>query len=256
MTNDRLWQKTIDPSTTAFFLDVDGTLLGFKERPEDVVADDELLQTLRNLRQAANDAVAFVSGRALADLDRIASPLVLPAGAVHGADIRFADGRHEVLAADALDELRTEATAFVAARPGLRLEDKGATIALHFRAKPDLEHEVMAFLKDRISGDDLMIQPGKMVAEVKSSRSHKGKAIETLMATPPFAGRQPLFIGDDLTDEHGFATVNTMHGVSIKVGPASEPTVALHRLEDPSAVLNFLSVICRSDGKTPNKAVS
>lgn len=240
------WWSEIVPAVTAFFLDVDGTLLGFKERPEDVVADPPLLDLLRRLRSVSGGAVALVSGRMISDLDRIVAPLKLPAGGVHGADLRFAEGRRDTFEGAALADVRDSARGFVGARPGLRLEDKGATIAVHFRQAPERADEVRRFLDHAIAGHDLMVQHGKMVAEVKSSGCHKGMAIEALMQTVPFTGRVPLFMGDDLTDEHGFETVNAYGGITVKVGGADERTVARHRLADTHAVREFLSVICRS----------
>lgn len=246
MSTTPAWWDEIDLARTAFYLDVDGTLLGFKERPEDVVADEALLTLLTRLREKTHGAVALVSGRTISDLDRIVAPLALPAGGVHGAELRFADGRREAAAGTAIAEVRDAAEAFVAAHPGLRLEDKGgAAIAVHYRQAPERKDEVRAFLERTVTDPALMIQHGKMVAEVKPAGCHKGKAIESLMATPPFAGRAPLFMGDDLTDEHGFATVNDHHGISIKIGVADEPTVAMHTLPDTSAVRDFLDHLCR-----------
>ena len=240
---DADWARAIRPEATAFFLDVDGTLLGFKDRPEDVVADAALLALLTDLRQAANGAVALVSGRMISDLDRIVSPLVLPAGGTHGAELRFADGHREMPAGDVLEHLREEARVFVAARPGLMLEDKGATIAIHYRHAPEHAGAIGQFLATAVEGHDLAVQHGKMVAEVRPRGRHKGVAIDTLMRTAPFSGRRPLFIGDDLTDEHGFESVNAMDGLSIKVGHADEATVARHRLADTLAVRAFFQKI-------------
>ncbi len=242
------WWGAIGAARTAFFLDVDGTLLGLRERPEDVLADVALLALLRRLTTAASGAVALVSGRMIADLDRIVAPLVLPAGGVHGTDLRFADGRRETAEASSLASVRAEVQALVAAHPGLRLEDKGATLAVHYRQAPDLASEVKRLLEDAARGHGLMVQHGKMVAEVKSANGHKGTAIIALMGTPPFAGRMPLFMGDDLTDEHGFASVNALGGCSIKVGSPDEPTVAARRLADTGDVRDFLSFICQSAG--------
>ena len=230
------WRTTIDPSKVALFLDVDGTLLGFKDRPEDVVADEALRDTLVRLRAKTGGALALVSGRTLSDLDRIMAPLVFTAGATHGADMRWPDGRSEAMGAEALAQVRPVVEAFVAARKGLRLEDKGAALAVHFRQVPAREDEVGQYLDTAVAGHDLMIQRGKMVAEVKSSLSSKGKAIEQLMGIDPFAGRVAMFIGDDLTDEHGFASINALDGISIKVGSPHEKTIARFRLDDVPAV--------------------
>ena len=246
MSSTPAWWDEIDAETTAFFLDVDGTLLDFRERPEDVVADTALLEILKRLRDKANGALALVSGRMISDLDRIVAPLSLPAAGVHGAELRFSDGRREAAAGTAIAEVREAAASFVAAHEGLRLEDKGgAAIAVHYRQAPDRKEDVRAFLERTVTDDALTIQHGKMVAEVKPAGCHKGKAIEALMATPPFAGRTPLFMGDDLTDEHGFESVNRLGGASVRIGGADEPTVAAHRLADTSAVRDFLDYLCK-----------
>ena len=242
------WRRRVRPTESAIFLDVDGTLLGFKDRPEDVVADDPLRRLLGELHAATGGAVAFVSGRAISDIDRIMQPLVWPAAGVHGAELRFADGTRRDIAADALHELRGDAEAFVAARPGLRLEAKGGTtFAIHFRQAPERADEVHGFLDRLVTSDDVMVQHGKMVAEVKPRSCNKGAAIKALLDTVPFKDRRPVFIGDDLTDEYGFAQVNSSGGISVKVGDGSEKSVALQRLEDISAVRTFLELICRSD---------
>ncbi len=242
------WRTAVRPRDTAFFLDVDGTLLGFKDRPADVVADADLQVLLKCLVAASGGAVALVSGRMVSDLDRIMAPLVLPAAGVHGADLRFADGRRVLFEGTAVAAVRAAADSFVACHEGLTIEDKGGTtFAIHFRRVPELAAAVGQFLDQAVSGHDLMVQHGKMVAEVKPRGCHKGLAIEALMGSSPFAGRRPLFVGDDLTDEHGFVSVNQAGGVSIKVGHAEEETTAHHRLVDISAVRNFLDLICRSD---------
>ena len=240
------WQAGVDPKRTALFLDVDGTLLGFKPRPEDVVADGELRALLGTLDKATSGAVALISGRMVEDLDRIMAPVVLAAGGTHGADLRWPGGRRAVVAVKTLAEVRPRVEAFVAAREGLMLEDKGAALAVHFRHAPQREAEIRRFLDETVGDLELMVQHGKMVAEVKSRFSSKGKAIERFMEAPPFAGRMPLFIGDDLTDEHGFASVNALGGLSVKVGDESEPTVARRRLANVAGVRAFLTAMCRS----------
>ena len=236
----------LSPERTAFFLDVDGTLLGFRSRPDDVVADPDLLRLLRVLREAAAGAVALVSGRMISDLDRIVAPLVLPAAGVHGADIRFADGARSTTGAAAMAPVRGAVATFVAARAGLFLEDKGATLALHYRHAPDREGEVQEFVQSLRDYPGIAVQEGKFVAELKPESCDKGTAILALMDTAPFVGRRPVFIGDDLTDEHGFAAVNRLGGSSIKVGPAGARTAASFRVADPDAVRALLRHPCRS----------
>ena len=239
------WQSQIPPASTAFFLDVDGTLLGFKSRPEEVVADADLIDLLQALSAASDGAVALVSGRMVSDLDRIVAPLILPAGGVHGADIRFADARRLSIGAMAMDPVRSSVEAFVATRPGLILEDKGATLAVHYRHAPEREVEVRDFLAHVRAGHDVAVQEGKFVAELKPVDCNKGHAIVALMETAPFAGRRAFFMGDDLTDEHGFRAVNEAGGVSVKVGSPDAPTLAQFRVADVEEARALLQEICR-----------
>jgi trehalose 6-phosphate phosphatase len=234
--------------TTAFFLDVDGTLLDFKSRPEAVVGDPELIETLDTLFRLAGGALALVSGRMVGDLDRIVAPLLLPAAGAHGADIRFADGTRATVDASMLDALRGEIRDFVDARPGLMLEDKGSTLAIHFRHAPERAFEARHFLQGLTEGRDLMAQDGKLVVELKPSACDKGHAILALMKTKPFAGRRALFIGDDLTDEHGFRAVNDSDGLSIKVGSPDGETVARLALAHVRDVRDFLRNLSRLTG--------
>jgi trehalose 6-phosphate phosphatase len=224
-------------SFCAYFLDVDGTLLDIKPRPEDVVADDELRELLAELAFAARGALALVSGRAIKDIDRIFAPLFFPVSGLHGAEIRFADGSRGRSRPDgAMDGVRRPLAGFVAAHPGLRLEDKGAALAIHFRQTPELAHEVLEFLGALAQQTGLAVQEGKMVAELKEASHDKGKGIAALLACPPFSGRKPVFIGDDLTDESGFLFVNARGGVSVRVGAAGIASAAHYRVQDPASV--------------------
>lgn len=233
-------------SACAFFLDVDGTLLEIKPRPEDVVADDALRRLLRALEKRAGGAFALVSGRRIDDVDRIFSPLQFPCAGLHGAEIRFPDGTRTEARTDleegALARARSRCKEFVAENPGARLEDKGAALALHFRQRPDLESKVLTYLRS-LAGDGLAVQEGKMVAELKDARVSKGSAIEALLASPPFARRRPVFIGDDVTDESGFQLVNAIGGISVRVGCADAVTKARFCLEDPAALRRELGLL-------------
>jgi trehalose 6-phosphate phosphatase len=125
------------------------------------------------------------------------------------------------------------------------LEDKGATIALHFRQQPDLENEVLALLQSVAQSLDLVVQPGKMVAELKPAGHSKATAIEVLLASPPFKGRTPVFIGDDLTDEGGFDFVNERGGVSVRVGLAQASTGASFFVSDPAQLREQLAAVIK-----------
>jgi trehalose 6-phosphate phosphatase len=222
------------PATSAYFFDVDGTLLELRRRPEEVVADEHLRGLLMRLQRAASGAVALVSGRSVADLDRIFDPLTLPTAGLHGADIRFPDGTRQVPRSDLMDEVRPSVAAFAESHAGIWLEDKGATLAIHFRERPELAGEVLTFLSPFQQGRDLAVQEGKMVVELKSAAFDKGTAIKTLMTRAPFKGRRPVFIGDDLTDEHGFAEVQRAGGVAIRIGVPDVPTKARLHMPDPA----------------------
>lgn len=227
---------------SAYFLDVDGTLLGIEPRPEDVVADSALLALLQGLEARAGGAFALVSGRRIDDIDRIFAPVRFPAVGLHGAEMRLADGIRIFADGGRMDEMRPSLRAFVEARDGVWIEDKGATLAVHFRQRPELAGEVLSFLRPLARGG-LMVQEGKMVAELRESRHDKGKAIDTLMAIPPFAGRMPIFVGDDVTDESGFEVVNRRGGFSIRVGAAEAETKARFRLADPAELRRELAAL-------------
>jgi trehalose 6-phosphate phosphatase len=224
-------------SSCAYFLDVDGTLLDIMPRPEDVAADEPLRTLLAELAGAARGALGLVSGRTIKGIDRIFAPLVLPAAGLHGAEIRFPDGSRSGSPNDGeMDCVRQPLADFIAGHPGLRLEDKGAALAVHFRQTPNLAHEVLEFLAALAQKNGLAVQEGKMVAELKQVRHDKGKGIAALLANPPFLGRKPVFIGDDLTDESGFRFVNAQGGVSVRVGAAGIASDAHYRLPDPASV--------------------
>jgi len=233
-------------SSCAYFLDVDGTLLDIMPRPEDVVADETLRTLLVGLAGAAGGALGLVSGRAIEDIDRIFAPHIFPAAGLHGAEIRFPDRSRSGSPNDgAMDCVRPPVADFVAAHPGLRLEDKGAALAVHFRQTPELAGDVLEFLKSLAQINGLAVQEGKMVAELKQARHDKGKGIAALLANPPFLGRKPVFIGDDLTDESGFSFVNAHGGVSVRVGFAEAATNAHYRLTDPAGVRAELQRLLR-----------
>lgn len=221
---------------SAYFLDVDGTLLEIKPRPEDVVADAGLRALLSEISAGADGALALVSGRKIEDLDRIFAPLIFPAAGLHGAEIRYAGGARVAPPEGTMDQVRQPLADFVATHPALRLEDKGAALAIHFRQVPDLAETVLNFAGALAKRHGLFMQEGKMVAELKDPRHDKGQGIAALLATSPFSGRLPVFIGDDRTDENGFLFVNAQGGVSVRSGSAGVATQARYQLRDPDDV--------------------
>ena len=230
---------------SAYFLDVDGTLLEIQPHPEDVAADDTLLRLLADLAAAAHGALALVSGRALADIDRIFAPLTFCAAGLHGAEIRFPDGSRTCGDRHAMDCVRPQVAGFVEAHPGLRLEDKGAALAVHFRQAPGLGQRVLEFLHPLAQKSGLAVQQGKLVAELKETHHNKATAIAALLERAPFSGRTPVLMGDDLTDEYGFSFVNAHGGISVRAGEATA-SAASYCLPGPPAVRTELCKLLQS----------
>jgi trehalose 6-phosphate phosphatase len=224
---------------TALFLDFDGTLADLAPEPDAVLVAPGVIPALLRLSAQLDGALAIVSGRRLADLDGFLAPLRLPLATEHGAQRRDTQGRVASLAEPDLRALAERATELAAQHDGLRVEIKQAAVALHYRHAPELESlclQVMQEAAGRTPGVELL--SGKYVFEVKPANVSKGSAIKAFMAEPPFAGRLPLFAGDDTTDEAGFAAVQSLGGEGIKVGEGA--TVAHHRCASPEALRLWL----------------
>jgi trehalose 6-phosphate phosphatase len=192
-------------------------------------------------------ALALVSGRNLADLDRLFFPLRLPAAGAHGAERRTAAGRVDVRHdAAALIPALSLLEAWVGAHPGTLLEDKQGSLALHYRAAPELEAAARVAAAAAVSrvGPEFHVQEGKKVLEIKPTAVSKGAAIAQFMTERPFAGRRPVFVGDDLVDEDGFTVVNRLGGHSVAVG-VERPTNARWRVADEGHVLRWLETMSR-----------
>ena len=230
------------PDGWAFFLDLDGTLIDIAPTPEGVVIPPGLPDLLTRLSARAGGALALVSGRPMASLDRFLAPARLPSAGIHGAEMRFADGHRESLTGVDLAPLRARMAALVARHPELLVEDKSVSTTIHYRARPALGPEVEAAVRAAVAGDPrLTVQPGKMMVEVHIAGADKGSALTRFMASPPFVGRRPLAVGDDLTDEHMFRVAVATGGLAVRVGPDDRETAATARLADASAVRSWLS---------------
>lgn len=238
--------KLDDARRWALFLDLDGTLLPIVETPDKARVSNRLRGLVGGLLPRLGGALAIISGRTVAEIDRLLAPLVLPAAGVHGLERRAADGAiRDASPAGTLGLLRAPLAAFAERWPGVIVEDKGRSLALHYRRAPAAESEARALVHALAAGhDDLKALHGKMVFEIKSRHVDKGTAIAAFLKEPPFAGRVPVFIGDDLTDEDGFAFVNAAGGFSIRVGAAGD-TAARHRLADVGAVVDWLERLAR-----------
>lgn len=225
------------------FFDFDGTLAHIAEHPDAIEVEHHLVETLTALEARLDGAVAIVSGRPIAQIDRFLAPLKLTAAGKHGLECRLPGGvlSPPVAPVAALARVKQKLADVVAADPRLLLEDKEHTIALHYRKAPDAESLCRAAVTEALAGeqDDLHVLDGKMVLEIKPAHSNKGAAIEQFMADAVFQNRQPLFAGDDVTDEDGFVVVNTMGGISIKVGAECD-TSAQYHVRDVNAFLDWL----------------
>lgn len=210
------------PAQAALLLDVDGTLLDIAPRPQDAVAPAGLRDTLLRLSRVLDGALAFISGRPIADIDRLFAPLRLAAAGGHGAEIRSAAGGAIRQHVPALDRtLKLQFSGIAALGAGIIIEDKDYSIALHYRLAPELGGAVMNAVVDiaeRAGGDALEILPGKSVIEVKPRGFDKGSGLRHLMAQAPFAGRKPVFVGDDITDHAAFSALPEFGGVGFSVG--------------------------------------
>ena len=213
----------------ALFLDFDGTLVDIAPRPELVVVKPEMLAALSVLQQRLDGRLAIVSGRPVEELDRMLTPLVLPAAGVHGMERRGPDGVLRRLPAPDFTAVRAAATALAEQHPGLWVEEKYGALALHYRQAPELQELCSTTMAAAVNASPgLVLMEGKMIVEVKASGVSKGTAIRDFLAEAPFAGSRPLFAGDDTTDEAGFAQVQAMGGIGLKVGPGL--TVAQQRI--------------------------
>lgn len=227
----------------SLFLDMDGVLAPIAPTPDAVLADPRRTEVIKQLVLALDGRVAIVSGRTLAEIDRISGQASPAAAGVHGLVRRRADGTQINMPASggiALAALDIEA--FAADRPGLLIENKGVAVGLHYRQAPEHETAILDLAARLAEQLDLVIQRGVLVAELKTPGADKGAAVSAFMAEPPFAGSIPIMLGDDLTDEDGFTAASALGGFGVLVGPP-RPTAARYGLSDPDAVLNWLEQI-------------
>jgi trehalose 6-phosphate phosphatase len=230
----------------AVFLDVDGTILEIAETPQDVHVPEGLKILLNALCLRLDGALALISGRSIAELDRLFAPFRFCVAGVHGSERREPAGcvMRARIDASVLDGVRVDLSRMVDEFPGLLLEDKQIALAMHFRRVPHLWSlvcERMAAVAAGL-GPEFALQPGRCVFEIRPAAWTKATAIERFMEQPPFHGRVPIFLGDDVTDEDGFTWVNDKGGVSVRVGLAQQ-SVAKYALGDVSETLTLLRSI-------------
>lgn len=226
----------------ALFLDFDGTLVEIAPSPEGVHLDRRVAPALTVLRDQLGGALALVSGRPIGFLDEVLAPHRFDIAGLHGAQIRVDDElRSQADAHEGMRGALRDLVRFANSHVGIIVEDKRISAALHWRLAPSLESEALSLMRDiaRRMGPGIRLQEGKAVAELVPAGASKGSAIAWLMATPTYAGRQPVFIGDDITDEDGFKAVNAMGGVSVRIG-ADRESHATCRLASPTALRHIL----------------
>src|SRR6478609_4774409 len=231
-------------SETAILLDIDGTLLDLMPTPREVWVPPGLVKTLNRLMVRTNGALALVSGRSLNDIDLIFAPDQFPAVGGHGAEMRL-DPDSESVASHAppMDkELKRRLAAIAKLSPGILLEDKGYSLALHYRLAPHAEkaiYEAVSLIRADLPNAPIEVMPGKCVCEIKPSGFNKASGVIELMAHDPFKGRRPIFIGDDVTDESVFAIMPDFGGLAFSVGRRAHG-VAGH-FEEPRDVREWLA---------------
>lgn len=235
----------------AVLLDIDGTILDLAPTPGAVIVPASLRQTLTRLSRATGGALALVSGRSLHDIDLLFAPLLLPAIGGHGAEIRLSPhDAGETEHAQVLDgDLRERLAELAVDAPGVLVEDKGYSLAVHYRLAPEQEGRVkqaVAAIKADWPNEPIEVLPGKSVLEIKPAGFHKGAAIRELMQHSPFAGRRPIFIGDDVTDESAFAVMPEFDGMGFSVGRRASGTA--YCFPAPSDVRGWLERLSGGDG--------
>ncbi len=239
-----------DTRRLAVFLDVDGTLLALRDTPDEVRSDTALRVRLARLATRTDGALALISGRTLTEIDRIFAPLQLSAAGTHGGEIRHAGTD---LSPPSLTRLDAKALApleaLVAANEGLLLENKGVSVSVHYRLRPEFETECRAAMETlhALDPDSTRLLAGNKVFELTPRSANKGAAINRLLGEAPFRGRQPVFVGDDTTDEAGFAAVNAKDGISVRVAHA-DTTEARFGLANVAAVHTWLDALLDGAG--------
>lgn len=224
----------------ALFLDLDGTLAPIAARPQDVRPDPRRTDLLERLARALDGRLAVITGRTLADADRILEGRVAAVAAVHGLVRRDVAGQlYEHSVHPRLQEAADAFRAFATRDSGLLVEDKGLSVALHFRLAANCAHAARACARRLAAETGLTLQHGDMVEELRTPGPTKADSVRAFMAEPPFFGATPLFLGDDITDEDGFAAARALGGAGILVG-APRPTGARYRLPNVDAALSWL----------------
>jgi len=234
----------------AILLDIDGTLLDLAPTPREVWVPPGLAETLSKLYDRTSGALALVSGRSLNDIDLIFAPEQFPAVGGHGAEMRISADREAVAThAPPMDkELKRRLAAIARLSPGILLEDKGYSLALHYRLAPHAEKAIYAavsLIRADLPNAPIEVLPGKCVCEIKQSGFDKATGVRELMTHEPFRGRRPIFIGDDVTDESVFAIMPDLGGLAFSVGRRAQGVT--DHFDEPRDVRAWLARLTDGD---------
>ena len=232
----------LDWARDALFLDIDGTIIDIAATPEAVIVPESLKLSLSRIRERLGGALALISGRTLPAIDELFAPLKFAAAGAHGAEVRHeADGAVERCAVPLTSAERATLAEVAKRDPRLRLEDKGYSLAVHYRRAPELEDMVIATVRGEVAKlrENLRVLRGKMVVEVKARGFNKGTGLTRLMEHAPFLGRRPIFLGDDVTDEDALGAVGNFSGIGISVGRLLPG--ATQQVESPAEVRAWLA---------------
>lgn len=245
----------------AIFTDFDGTLVEIAETPDSIDVPTDLAERLDQVLHEFDHAFAVITGREISDIDRFLSPLQLPIAGAHGSQRRRADGtldRLDESLINAAQDIVTAIEPLAAAHPDLLIEPKEGAVALHFRQAPELESACRIAMEEALlDHPEFTLVPGKMVLEARPAAFDKGAALRAFMREEPFAGRLPIFIGDDRTDEDAFLAAQELGGVGIKLGPGN--TIARMRIANVHSVhalLRGLAEIATRDRPLPAETVT
>ena len=227
---------------SSLFLDLDGTLLDIVDRPEDVRADESLRALLGDLAERLDGRVAVISGRSLEQIDGILGDIAadLAVSGSHGCEHRWKGVWARPVRPESLDRVAERARAFAQARQGVLAEEKSYGVALHYRLNPGAEPDARHLAEALAAEFGLYLQHGKMMVELRVAGGDKGQAIHRLMSRPPMKGTRPVFIGDDVTDEPGFAAARELGGHGVLVG-GPRATAADYRIASPADLRDWLA---------------
>ncbi len=227
---------------SSLFLDLDGTLLDIVDRPEDVRADESLRALLSDLAERLDGRVAVISGRSLEQIDGILGEIAaeLALSGSHGCEHRWKGVWARPVRPEALDRVTDRMHAFADAREGVLVEEKSYGVALHYRLNPEAEPDARDLAEALARDCELYLQHGKMMVELRVAGGDKGQAVHRLMSRAPMRGTRPVFIGDDVTDEPGFAAARELGGHGVLVGPP-RATAADHRIASPADLRGWLT---------------